>query len=271
MVDGRRRHGAAPIRTTGTTRLVSRRPARKASRVGSTLVGLGFVTVLAVAFFGGVVAGRHYPKLLPSLGGSTVAKEPRRGTDGRVADRAKSVEPAPVLTFYQELTAPLTSPPPATKKADRPKPDRIEREAVQKTGGTDAATRSPDRSPAGRADLVAPAPTIHSMGDTDGATASLDRPPAALPEQVPPAPTTPGSGEPRFTIQVGAFKLREQAEAIRARLAASGHDAFIVDFDSSAATRYRVRVGSYASRDEARLAAERLTATERLPTYVTSR
>jgi len=70
---------------------------------------------------------------------------------------------------------------------------------------------------------------------------------------------------------VGAFGQREQAEAIRARLAAAGHDAFVADLDAPAATRFRVRIGSYASRDEARRAAERLTATERLSTYVTLR
>ncbi|OLD96524.1 MAG: hypothetical protein AUG80_14035 [Candidatus Rokubacteria bacterium 13_1_20CM_4_68_9] len=186
----------------GDTRLLRRRPPRRASRVGSTLVGLGFLTILAVAFFGGMVAGRHFPRMLPSLGAVTVPKEPRRGTESRLADRTKVVEPAPVLTFYQELTAPLTSPPPASK----PKPDRAK--------------------------------------------------PAAL---------------ARYTVQVGAFGQREQAEAIRARLAAAGHDAFVADLDAPAATRFRVRIGSYASRDEARRAAERLTATERLSTYVTLR
>src|SRR5262245_12688954 len=116
------------------TRLVRRRPPRRASRVGSMLVGLGFLTVLSVAFFGGIVAGRHFPRMLPSLGAVTVPKEPRRGIDARLADRARSVEPAPVLTFYQELTAPLTSPPPATKpKPDRSKPFTIKSETTKAT------------------------------------------------------------------------------------------------------------------------------------------
>src|SRR5262249_15340949 len=79
----------------------------------SMLVGLGFLTVLSVAFFGGIVAGRHFPRMLPSLGAVTVPKEPRRGIDARLADRARAVEPAPVLTFYHEVTAPPPAPPPA--------------------------------------------------------------------------------------------------------------------------------------------------------------
>src|SRR5437660_10401232 len=95
----------------GDTRLLRRRPPRRASRVGSTLVGLGFLTILAGAFFGGIVAGRHLPRMLPSLGAVTVPKEPRRSTERRLADRTKVVEPAPRLNFYREMTAPRTPPP----------------------------------------------------------------------------------------------------------------------------------------------------------------
>jgi cell division protein FtsN len=236
------------------TRLVRRRPPRRASRVGSTLVGLGFLTVLAVAFFGGIVAGRHFPRMLPSLGAVTVPKEPRRGIESRLADRTRSVEPAPVLTFYQELTAPLTSPPPAPKpKPDRSKPFTIKSETTKATPPSDKDDAQATRAASPPPDHAAPAAT--------------DR--VALP-----APTPAAAPEPRttrYTVQVGAFGQREQAEAIRARLAAAGHDAFVADLDSPAATRYRVRIGSYPSRDEARRAAERLTATERLSTYVTVR
>ena len=234
------------------TRVVSRRPPPRGSRIGSTLVGLGFVSILSVVFFGGVVAGRHYPKLLPSLGGTVVAKEPRRGSDGRLAERGKSVEPAPVparswlarasparISFYQELTAPLTSPPPATRKSERAKPEPARTEPAKAAQAAEKASSQP----AGKTDVAA----------------------------TPPASSAPAATSARFTVQVGAFKVREQADAIRARLAASGHDAFVADLDSPEATRYRVRVGSYESRDEARRAAERLSATERLATYVTLR
>ena len=238
----------------GDTRLLRRRPPRRASRVGSTLVGLGFLTILAVAFFGGMVAGRHFPRMLPSLGAVTVPKEPRRGTESRLADRTKVVEPAPVLTFYQELTAPLTSPPPASK----PKPDRAKPAAL-----------APDTARAAAASEKTDVQVAHAMSAPvdQAAPAPTDR--VELPASAPAAPAEPRGT--RYTVQVGAFAQREQAEAIRARLAAAGHDAFVADLDAPAATRFRVRIGSYASRDEARRAAERLTATERLSTYVTLR
>lgn len=232
----------------GDTRLLRRRPPRRASRVGSTLVGLGFLTILAVAFFGGMVAGRHFPRMLPSLGAVTVPKEPRRGTESRLADRTKVVEPAPVLTFYQELTAPLTSPPPASKP--KPKPAALVPDTAKATAPSEKTDVQVTHAVTAPADPAAPAPT--------------DR--VELPA---PAPAEPRGT--RYTVQVGAFGQREQAEAIRARLAAAGHDAFVAELDGPAATRFRVRIGSYPSRDEARRAAERLTATERLSTYVTLR
>lgn len=236
----------------GDTRLLRRRPPRRASRVGSTLVGLGFLTILAVAFFGGMVAGRHFPRMLPSLGAVTVPKEPRRGTESRLADRTKVVEPAPVLTFYQELTAPLTSPPPASKpKPDRAKPAALAPDTAKATAPSEKTDVQVTHAVPAPADQAAPAPT--------------DR--VELP-----APAAPAELRgTRYTVQVGAFGQREQAEAIRARLAAAGHDAFVAELDGPAATRFRVRIGSYSSRDEARRAAERLTATERLSTYVTLR
>src|SRR2546426_1023081 len=163
---------------TSDTRLLRRRPARRASRAGSTLVGLGFLTILTVAFFGGVVAGRRLSPMPPANGGVPGPQGAQPGSPGGAA--------APATTDH----APPT--------------------------------------PRARGELRAPSP-------------------AASPE---PRVT-------RYTVQVGAFRLREQAEAIRARLAAAGHDAFVADLDSPVATRYRVRVGSYGSRDEARRAAER--------------
>src|SRR2546426_12828146 len=103
----------------GDTRLLRRRPPRRASRVGSTLVGLGFLPILAAAFFGGMVAGRHFPRMLPSLGAVTVAKAPRRGTERRLAAGTKDGEAARGLTFSQVLPAPPPSPPPAPEPGRR--------------------------------------------------------------------------------------------------------------------------------------------------------
>jgi cell division protein FtsN len=71
---------------------------------------------------------------------------------------------------------------------------------------------------------------------------------------------------------VGAYKAREPAEALRARLVAAGHDAYVAEIDASGSVRYRVRVGSFATRDAAQLSADKIVASERkLSAFVTAR
>jgi cell division protein FtsN len=179
------------------------------------------------------VAGRFWSRT-PPVPSATAEKE---GAPARPGDKAsrpgdKSVrpaEPAPALTFYQDLTAPLTAPPPA-KAA---KPPRVEKSA--KPASLETAPK-PER--------------------------------AASTEARPPAASSPGA----FTIQVGAYKAREPAEALRARLAAAGHDAYVAEIDASGSVRYRVRVGAFATREAAQQAADHIVAGERkLSAFVTAR
>lgn len=210
-----------------------RRVEPRPSGVGSFLLVLGFLTILAVSFGAGVGAGRRWPRLLPSLGGVAVVKVDRQEGE-RGPGRLPSVRsgpgaaslgerPSPELTFYSELTAPLTAPP----LASRPKPERGER---------------PARS----------------------------EPKPEMPKREAPR-SEPAASEPRFTVQVGAYKTREQAEAVQSRLAGAGYDAYIADFEGPPGTRFRVRVGTFTTRDEARPIAERLASERKSPTYVTTR
>lgn len=183
------------------------------SRVASLFFAIGCLSVLGLAFTGGVAAGRHWPRWLPFLGGPAATTErdvvARKPVDSR--------PPAPVLTFYQDLTAPLAAPPPSAK----PKVDK------------------PPRSGA----------------DTVGETRAADT----------------RAGDTRYAVQVGAFKERGPADAMRATLAAAGWDAYLAEIEGPDVVRYRVRVGSYTNRDEARQAAQRLSRERRSATYVTVR
>jgi DedD protein len=205
---------------------------RAPSRLASTLFVIGCLGVLGATFTAGVMAGRFWPRAHPAPG-TAAEKEtaPARPGDktARAGDKSgRPAEPAPALTFYQDLTAPLTAPPPAKAV----KPGRAEK--PERPASLEAAPR-PERT--------------------------------ALPDAATPA-ATPGA----FTIQVGAYKAREPAEALRARLAAAGHDAYVAEIDASGSVRYRVRVGSFATREAAQLAADKLVAAERkLSAFVTAR
>lgn len=72
--------------------------------------------------------------------------------------------------------------------------------------------------------------------------------------------TPPAAGRGDFSVQVGAFTSEERASALRLRLAESWPDAYVERTDVAGQTVWRVRVGRFASRDEAVDAAQHLGA-----------
>ena len=200
----------------------------RGSRTGTVLVLVGIAGVLGVTFGAGVWTGRHWP-LLTGQAARADAPASRRGP----GERPRQAEPLPALTFYQELTAPLTAPPPPPKPS-RPKPSEPRRE--------------PEKAEAAATD------TTHAA-----------HPPAPIAVVTPPGPGA------SFTVQVGAYNARGPAEALRGTLAAAGHDARIVEAETAVGLRYRVQVGTFASRESARDTATRLSAERSLPAFVTTR
>lgn len=219
-----------------------RAPARaKKSRLGSFLVLVGCLGVLGVVFGAGLFVGRG--NLRPRSGGAPAAahagreSSARRG-EPRAPDRAsRDPIPSPVLTFYQDLTAPLTAPPPPPPRPRGAKPAGEHGERSGADGG-------------------------HAEKRATGA-AVTDKTPAEI--------FAGAAGTAKFTVQVGAFNERAQAERLRATLAAAGQDAYIAEREAAGVSRFRVRVGTYASREEAQAAAQRLAAERHVGTYVTAR
>ncbi len=70
---------------------------------------------------------------------------------------------------------------------------------------------------------------------------------------------------------MGAYKPREPADALRARLAAAGHDAYVAQVDAPGSVRFRVRVGSFATREAAQQVADRIGSERSLSAFVTAR
>jgi rare lipoprotein A len=76
----------------------------------------------------------------------------------------------------------------------------------------------------------------------------------------------PSVGE--FTVQVGAFADRANAERLRERLLAHYQPIFIQDYDAPAGHFYRVRVGRVATPDAAQQLAVRLKNSDGFQTFV---
>jgi cell division protein FtsN len=200
------------------------RSRRGGSRIAAVLFLAGCFGVLAVTFMLGVVTGRFWPRT-PSVPLSVVAKGAR--------EPSRPAEPAPTLTFYQELTAPLSSPPPPKpSRPPRVEPPHAESPRVEKSD-------KPDVTP--KADAVAA------------------------------APAKPAPGQPTFTVQVAAYKAKDPADALRAKLAAAGYEAYVVQVDTPGSARYRVRVGSFAARESAQQIADRIVGERSFSAFVTSR
>jgi cell division protein FtsN len=164
-----------------------------------------------------------------------------------MADRAP--EPTEKLTFYHTLTEPLDG------HGAPPRPD-AKPVAVQ----IPAISPAPASAPPAPARAAAPAP---ALPPAPGKTA------AAAPAVASAASAVPASPTP-WTIQVGAYKNRRQADELRQQLAGAGLDAYVVTLAAQeGVARYRVRVGTYRSREEAVTAADRLRAQRALATFVT--
>jgi rare lipoprotein A len=77
---------------------------------------------------------------------------------------------------------------------------------------------------------------------------------------------SPAGGE--FTVQIGAFAERSNAEQLRERLLAHYQPIFIQDYDAPTGHFYRVRVGRAPSPDAAQQLAAQLRASDGFQTFV---
>jgi DedD protein len=130
--------------------------------------------------------------------------------------------------------------------------------AREGVAGTGPGAEPPVREPAEAGEPAAPPPV------------ALAPPPLA------PAPATPPVQRParlaapfgRLAIQVGAFAESQAAEQLAERLRSKGYAVYLSPGAGEARARWRVRVGPFASREEADRSAARLKAEERVPTWI---
>jgi DedD protein len=188
------------------------------------------IVVLGAVFVLGVLVGKKLagsqradraPDLLSALDQKSAALE-----------RARA---APPLTFQEELTADAGRSAPAKQVAEKkpeapPKPAEVKAEPSK----AQVAEKKPD-SPPKSADA--------------GQVAARTAPPASPTASVPSAPVGPVGP---WTLQLGASQNRDDAERMVSRLREKGYAPYIVSADvPGKGTFYRVRMGSFATREAA--------------------
>ncbi len=200
------------------------------------LFGL-LVVIVGGVFVGGIVIGRNMSHearevIAARRSGGPIVPPATSGDDAAPATRASEAPSEP------PATAPA-SPEPERAASSQPVPQR-------------AAPRRP--TPETRVADAAPAPPP---------TETIPTPPAET------VPAPPGGAAPdgQFTIQVAAFRDRDAAETLLARIGEMGLEGYL---EGTPAGIFRVRVGRFATREEARRVAARLEA-EELAALVTSR
>ena len=263
-------------------------------------LGGAVLVILGLTFALGLLVGRQWARHSASAAVSSVseaarraATTPRRGgiTAEVMADRAP--ESTEKLTFYHTLTEPLNGPV-ATPKPEA-KPIAIKAPGASPAAPAPTAISLPPlaakSSPSGTTGEAKTANGKTADGKTadgntaDGKTAdggsagAISGPPqmnnasASAPQAGPKATasaSTAGAPTPPWTIQVGAYKSRRQAEDTRQQLAAAGLDAYVASVAAQDGhARFRVRVGTYRTREEAATAADRIHAQRSLTTFVT--
>jgi cell division protein FtsN len=210
------------------------------------------VVIIVLTFSLGILVGRQSARHTPPTEAVAEAvrkptSPPRRsGLVERVPERSPAQEK---LTFYQTLTAPLGAEPASSKV------DMVAKPAAPKS-------RPPvERADPGAAGITAPA-----------AGARQDKPGVPAREASAVQSTAADGRRGDWAVQAGAFKDRGPAEGVRRHLAAAGFDAYLVAVPGEGGeVRYKVRIGSFKTRDEAARTAERIRQERSLTAFVAPR
>jgi DedD protein len=213
------------------------------------LIGGAAIAMVAATFVVGVVVGRKWPEPdVPARAASESAKK-----SSPLTRRSGLAEPAPErpqekLTFYQTLTAPMgpTVSTPVGVPAKSPEPPKPR--PVPERASSDRPTGAP-------AVMTPPKPAK----------------PVALDERATSRAVAPaGTGD--WAVQVGAFRDRTQAEAVRKQMASAGFDVYLTAVEAGPGeVRYKVRLGSFRSREDAGRVADRVRSERSLAAFVTAK
>ncbi len=206
------------------------------------LFGL-LVVIVGGVFVGGIVIGRNM-----SYDARTVIAE--RGVNEPLVPPGGPAEttPAAAPTGAPEQATQVT----AVEAAPAPQPIPAPVEPRMETPSAAEATARMAEVPGGFA-------TDQAQGEPQ--TARIAEPPPS------PSPAAASAPTGRFTIQVAAFRDRAAAERLLSQINAMGLDGYL---EGTPAGIFRVRVGRFATREDARAVATRLEA-EELAALVTSR
>lgn len=187
---------------------------------------LGAAVLLGTVFYLGVTVGKDLAVAAAPAGGDPLEK----------LDQQAIVDVEQKLTFPETLTG--EPPPDAPAAVAKPQPAPAE------------APKPAEPDKAAEAQKVAEAPKAPEAPKAEAAPApTRPEPPKAEPKPAPKAEAKSGA----FTVQVGALPSRSEADAVVSKLRSKGLSPYVVEADvPGKGTFYRVRLGKFRSREDAK-------------------
>ena len=260
---------------------------------GKQLVFLGMATTLVsvVIFLCGVLVGRGVKPLdtVAQAAGPQTFDTPMvtpSVAPGTVSTPAASPSPAPPSTPSPSGTAAVAGAAAAADGDTEPTPlgddpDASPAPAPAAVGRTAPASAKPAAAIEPKAPKVeAPKPASKPAPVQAAVVPPAVKPPAPKPATTPaavaptPAPTAvattaPATAGGKIAVQVGAFNTRREADVLAKRLSGRGYAVYVMNPTGDGKNVYRVRVGNYASADEAQRISAKLTSQEKLKPWIT--
>lgn len=199
----------------------------------------GGAVVACLVFVLGVMVGRRLEARghVDKVAGTSAARDPlaaldRMGSDGTMTfPSALSGSGGPTAAVDREIAAMR-----ARKKelaAEAAKPTAVKPEAVK-----------PD---AAKPEAVKPEAAKPEAAKPTAVKPEAVKPEAAKPE----APRSVDAAKAKFTLQLSAFQDQAEAEAFLSTVKSAGYGAYVTAADVDGKQFYRVRLGNYATYDDA--------------------
>lgn len=204
----------------------------------------GGAVVACLVFVLGVMVGRRLEARghVDKVAGTSAARDPlaaldRMGSDGTMTfPSALSGSGGPTAAVDREIAAMR-----ARKKelaAEAAKPTAVKPEAVK----PDAV--KPD---AAKPDAAKPEAAKPTAVKPEAVKPDAVKPEAAKPE----APRSVDAAKAKFTLQLSAFQDQAEAEAFLSTVKSAGYGAYVTAAEVDGKQFYRVRLGNYATYDDA--------------------
>ena len=217
----------------------------------------GGAVVACLVFVLGVMVGRRLEARghVDKVAGTSAARDPlaaldRMGSDGTMTfPSALSGSGGPTAAVDREIAAMR-----ARKKelaAEAAKPTAVKPEAVK----PDAVKPDAVKPDAAKPDAVKPDAVKPEAAKPTAVKPEAPKPEAAKPDASPAtkpdAPRSVDAAKAKFTLQLSAFQDQAEAEAFLSTVKSAGYGAYVTAADVDGKKFYRVRLGNYASYDDA--------------------